>query len=277
MCSKKKFPFFCVRSVILGKHSTARNPVSTREIELPHPPPFDLDRFAAGELTGDRKLEIQSHLDVCETCSEYIAGIEEDRAALLVRSPPTAFAYRVQSRIGEQRASWPRSRVALGMGFAAAAVSGIGLWILLSLPASGPETTRWMGGAAAVQVYLNRGGQTRTLDGLRPVAGDRLSYGVTLPSGKKAYAVLVAIEGDEVFPVLPSRVDADPLMIAGESLLPGSVEIEPGKRPTVLLLIVRERAFEVERIIGEIREASKGGTEEFNLIGLVHRLEIVPG
>jgi hypothetical protein len=232
----------------------------------------------AGELTEDAEIETTAHIRSCEICSNYINNIATDKDALLFRTPPATFAYRIENltSISESRTRQGESRLWKG---AAAAITAtmVSLLIFLSLPKNQPATTRWRGSTPAIEIYLNRNGQTQTINELKPIAGDRLRYKITLPPGRQAYAALIGIEGTSAFPMLPGRVDSEPFMISGESLLPGSVEIEPGNQSTVLVLIVRQQRFTVEGLIREIRDASKVSVDDFKVAGIVHRLRTTPG
>jgi hypothetical protein len=104
-----------------------------------------------------------------------------------------------------------------------------------------------------------------------------LRYKITLPPGKRAYAALLTVEGNDVIPVLPGRVEAEPYPVSGETILPGSVEIEPGNESSVVLVIVREGRFAIKDILKEVKNAAAASPDKIDVPGVVSRLQIAPG
>jgi hypothetical protein len=150
------------------------------------------------------------------------------------------------------------------------------LLVFLSLSPQKTATTRWMGNSPAVKIYVNRNGNTQTISGSKPLVGDRLRYKVTIPQGQKAYAVLVGIEDGRVFPLIPDRIDSEPFRVSGETMLPGSVEIEPGNSDTVLFLIVREKSFAIRDIVNEVKSKFAVAPDKLDVPGVVSRIQTNP-
>lgn len=243
-----------------------------------HPPTFNLDRYAAGELSQDVEAEISEHILICERCKHYLDTIASDKEELLLRIPAATFAYRVEALASSGNNS-TRQRQSQWWKAAATASAAVALCILIwmSLPKNEPARTRWMGGTPVVQIYVDRNGNTQTINELKPIARDRLRYRITLSPGKRAYAVLVGVEGNEVLPLLPNRTDSAPFPVLGETFLPGSVEIEPGNEASILLLIIREQRFVVGDVLNEVKKAAEGASlDKIDVVGVVNRLQISP-
>jgi hypothetical protein len=249
-----------------------------REKTVQHPPPFDLDRFVAGELSKDAEIEIVSHVKSCGVCDAYLKNVALDRDALLFRTPPATFVDRIETlaSMGKSPAKLYESTFWKAAAAAVAAMAA-GILIFISLPENKPATTRWMGSTPAIEVYLNRNGITQTINDLKPIVGDRLRYKITLPPGKQGYAALVGIEGRSVLPLLPGRGDSDPFFVSGERLLPGSVEIEPGNNSTSLILIVREKPFAMGDIVKEVEKSITVSPDDVSVPGIVNRIQTNTG
>jgi hypothetical protein len=244
-----------------------------------HPPRFELDRLAAGELDSPAVAGLQSHLDDCADCREYLAAIETQRADLLERKPAELFVDSLESHQlppGKPKRVW-----AFSLATAAVAAAAVIVVLVLGNPTeSADDEIRWMGQGAITKVYLKRGDQSQQLTNQAILPGDQLRFKVALPQGKRAHAAVFAIENKRVTCVLPAQPSAQPHPVADELWIPGSVIVEAGERPVDIILVVRPAPFDLAKVSSEI-EKSLGSLETGRQLsslvtGLVHQLRVEP-
>lgn len=242
---------------------------------MSHPPPYDLERLSAGALGDDEASALAHHMARCPDCQNRLNRIEEEQRTLLARKSPELFALQVAeglarnkpARMGPPYWRWTLS----GAAVAAAAVI-----IILLLPPSPTPTgeLRWMGKGVAVKLYLNRNGSNSIYNQQPLRGGDRLRYEVTLPTGKRAFAILIGEAGGKFFPLLPPRRKARAFKVSGALLLPGSVVIEPGGGPVHLWLIARSGVYSVASVLEEIDSLKKKNPGRITVPGRIHELTI---
>jgi hypothetical protein len=233
-------------------------------VTVTHPPRFDLDRYFAGSMESSDADRIKSHLTECEMCRSYLDEVQSDHEALMQRKPSESFAGEIASGVSSARTR-PRTRRLFAWGFAAAGAAclAIMIWWLASEPSEKSE--RWMGQAPAVRLYLYRGGQSDLLGSRQPRAGDQLRYEISLPENQRGYAAVISVEGSQAVPILPGADQDSPIPVKGNTLLPGSVVLDPGG-PVRLLLVVRPESFELVDLLAEVRDNP-------SVPGLVHELK----
>ena len=246
---------------------------------MSHPPRFELDRLAAGELDSQAVAGLQSHLDECADCREYLATIETERAELLEHKPAELFADSLESH--DLPADKPRRVWAFSLATAAVAAAAVIVVLILGNPPKPvDDEMRWMGQGAITKVYLKRGAESQQFTNQDILPGDQLRFKVALPKGKRAHAAVYAIENKRVTCVLPSQPSTEPHPVADELWIPGSVIVEAGERPVDIILVVRPEPFNLAVVSSEI-EKSLGSLEAGRqlssiITGLVHQLRVEP-
>ena len=246
---------------------------------MSHPPRFELDRLAAGELDSPAVAGLQSHLDDCADCREYLATIETERAELLEHKPAELFVESLESHdlaTDKPRRVWAFSLAAASVAAAAVIV----ILILGNQPEPADDNMRWMGQGAITQVYLKRGAKSQLLTNQAILPGDQLRFEVALPKGKRAHAAVFAIENNRVTCVLPSQPSTGPHLIVDQLLVPGSLIIEALDSPVDIILIVRPEPFNLAKVSGKIEKSLgslEAGRQLSSIIpGLKHHLRVEP-
>lgn len=225
-----------------------------------HPTHLEIERLDAGLVVGDRKVQLEAHLEGCAECRSYAARLAAAREALHRELPPPVFAALVAERAAAQPAGlrWPVvSWVAGGLVAATAAVLlVIGLWPDTP-PDAGPSGFRLMG-STSVRVFLRRGEEVSTLAPAAPLRdGDALRFEVT--TDHEIHLAMVALTAGEEPQVLVPEEGQEALRLeAGQALLPGSVVVTADPEPVRLLLIAREAPFDPVEAVDDVREASGG-------------------
>ncbi|MBW1808500.1 MAG: hypothetical protein JRJ87_09930 [Deltaproteobacteria bacterium] len=246
---------------------------------MSHPPRFELDRLAAGELDSRALSGLQSHLDDCADCRKYLATIETEREELLDRKPAELFVDSLESHhlpADRQKRVWVFSLAAATVAAAAVIV----ILILGNQPEPVDDNMRWMGQGAMTKIYLKRGAISQLLTNQAILPGDQLRFEVALPKGKRAHAAVFAIENNRVTCVLPAQPSAEPYPIRDVLLVPGSLIIEAGESPVDIIVVVRPEPFNLAKVRGEIEKSlgSLGTGRQLSSIipGLIHQLRVEP-
>lgn len=87
-----------------------------------HPSPFAMMRLLAGEVTGEERARMATHLDACPDCAEALAGLETEQR----QGAPTAPLLVLPRR----RRWWP-ARLGVGAGFGLGLVAATAAAVVL--------------------------------------------------------------------------------------------------------------------------------------------------
>ena len=251
-----------------------------------HPPALDLDLFVAGEGDHSNNEAVTRHVEQCAECRRYVDDRLAEQATQMAQLAPQVLAHQVAERFdASQKPLRPSPHQAgsrlwvWGVAFAGLAAAAAVVLALLILPDDrgngvGPDGPRdditWMGTSPVVRLQILRGDQL--VDDTEPTAGDRLQYEVTMPPGEVGYAMVIAWQGDYVFPVLPE--DGIPAEASDVGWIPGSVTFEPGG-VVRLFVFVRPEPYTALDLVGEVREAYVEPERVVNEpSGLVHRMTV---
>ena len=168
--------------------------------ERVHPDRLALDLLAVGDLDGDRRTDVDEHLEDCAACRERLWRIRQDlamaRRAIPGRAPVQAFRERQQR---EQRRVAPWLVAGLGWAAAACAVAAWAPWAGEAGAAGGEDdvasTAVRTRGTFAVTVLRGRGESVERLGAVAVCrAGDRLQFEPDLP--RDGYLQIVNIQDD---------------------------------------------------------------------------------
>jgi hypothetical protein len=240
-----------------------------RKEKVSHPSAIELDRLAAGELQGQALSELISHVEDCAQCQSYLQDIESERNQLLESSPPEGFVESLSSQelpetVGRQNILFFR----LAGAVSAVAVVLMVVWAVLATHTNKKET-RWMGQTVATRVVVNRHENRMLYTGQKLLPNDQLRFQIILDKGKTGYAVLLAVEKNEVSLILPKK----PYRVTGEAWLPGGVTVEGSGITTTLLLVVRPELYKIKDLLKETQDRLN---QLDSIPGLVKKITLDP-
>lgn len=163
---------------------------------MTHPDTLTLHRLAVGELDGDHRAGVDSHLAECAACREQLSRIRQEldaaRAAIPARAPLAA--YRRREAL-QRRRPIPWVAAAAGWAIAACLMLAWAPWNDAGDSSGGTQSVTRTRGTMAVSVQRARG---PSVDRIGPVAvcrrGDRLQFGPDLPA--HGYFQIINLQDD---------------------------------------------------------------------------------
>lgn len=242
---------------------------------MDHPPQYDLDLFA----TGDDNLLVESHLEVCAQCREYVAEIKRERIKMLGELPPHILTQRVFGHIENSRPSQAPLLKWATVGALCLVAALLATFYSSPNPSvksekQGQSDVKWMGSAVGLRVFARRDGRDLEIGLSGAKSGDKLRYQISVPDGLRAYAAVLAVEDQRVVPVLPDDSHARPYEFTTRTMLPGSVVVETDTGSLEVLIYVAGDAFRLEELQGKIEESLRGKTGLEDLKGVLYKQSI---
>jgi hypothetical protein len=248
-------------------------------------PDLFIEKLLLDELPQDMKERLLEDPSV----RRRLAELKAENRRILEEYPPEemAKAIRNRSQFGRRRPAeggapmrrlnWPR--LVPVAGFALLVLAG-GLLLVTRGPhffatQGQAADTRLKGGAAHLNVYMQRGEEVRLLE-----EEDRVTEGTTLQvgyvSGSKEYGVIVSIDGRGTvtlhFPISP--VTGQELEGEGEVLLPFAYTLDDAPDFERFFFVVSEKPFSVETVLEAAEKLSeKPETAKSQDLDLPRRLE----
>ena len=194
--------------------------------------PHAIGRYAAGELEGEERSRLESHLESCLDCSALLAELRSDDAAFKTTMPFERFAADFERR--RERGSmsrlldwlWPAVRLPAAAGVAAAAATVVMLTVWPAGPDADPGI-RTKGSQVGLAFLIKESqGVRHGADGERLVPGDQIQF-LVKPDHQARSMVLVGVDGRGAVTVYAAESLVG--QVKGElkpRLLPGSVILD---------------------------------------------------
>lgn len=233
---------------------------------------FDVERFAVGELSGERALEVQRAIDTDPALKAFFDDVKASDAAFLIMAPPSSFMAALDNKVSSQGASpswWTRLRAAvsslqLQMGLGAAAAAAVVL-VAVSTPDSPRPGTTSKGGphTAAVGFFVKDSDGARVGEAgevLHP--GDQIQLAVT--DADRPAMVVVGIDGSGVVSIYAVEATATVAKGAtGPRVLPASLVLDDTVGVERFFVVYGDDAAATERAVraaaDDIARAVKAG------------------
>jgi hypothetical protein len=165
--------------------------------------PFALKRHVAGELEGEARASLLSHVDTCESCQAILADLKADDAAFATKIPFGRFAALLEEKEERKAGLWERLigelRPALMAGVAATAMLAVVITInvnkAVELHPESIDQVRMKGvGVGLAFVVREDSGIRRGKNGERLAAGDQIQF-VVKGTEKTQSLVVLGIDG----------------------------------------------------------------------------------
>jgi hypothetical protein len=219
---------------------------------------FDVERFAVGELSGERALEVQRAIDTDPALKAFFDDVKASDAAFLIMAPPSSFLAALDDKVSSQAASpswWTRLRAAvsslqLQMGLGAAAAAAVVL-VAVSTP-DGPRpgaTTKGGPHTAAVGFFVKDDSGARVGEAgevLHP--GDQIQLAVT--DADRPAMVVVGIDGSGVVSIYAVEATATVAKGAtGPRVLPASLVLDDTVGVERFFVVYGDDAATTERAV----------------------------
>ena len=212
---------------------------------------FDVERFAVGELSGERALEVQRAIDADPALKVFFDDVKASDAAFLIMAPPSSF----MSARATPASWWTRLRAAVsslqlqvGVGAAAAAVVVV---VAVSAPEGPRSSTTSKGGAhtAAVGFFVKDKNGARVGEAGEVLhAGDQIQLTVT--DADRPAMVVVGIDGRGVVSVYAvEATGAVAKGAAGPRVLPASLILDDTVGVERFFVVYGDDASTTERAV----------------------------
>lgn len=155
-----------------------------------------IDRYLAGELSVQRRGELEEHALACSRCDARLTDLRESAASMAETLPPLPGVER-------RPMGWP-VLLAVAAGLLLAVTLGL-LWLSSQSDAvdtsEAVATTRTKG-RAHLTTYLRRDERVRVFDGQQVRAGDELAFAYS--SGVDTHLAIFDLDGGRVTPIFPN-------------------------------------------------------------------------
>ena len=212
---------------------------------------FDVERFAVGELSGERALEVQRAIDADPALKVFFDDVKASDAAFLIMAPPSSF----MAARATPASWWTRLRAAVsslqlqvGVGAAAAAVVVV---VAVSAPEGPRSSTTSKGGAhtAAVGFFVKDKNGARVGEAGEVLhAGDQIQLTVT--DADRPAMVVVGIDGRGVVSVYAvEATGAVAKGAAGPRVLPASLILDDTVGVERFFVVYGDDASTTERAV----------------------------
>ena len=212
---------------------------------------FDVERFAVGELSGERALEVQRAIDADPALKVFFDDVKASDAAFLIMAPPSSF----MAARATPASWWTRLRAAVsslqlqvGVGAAAAAVVVV---VAVSAPEGPRSGTTSKGGAhtAAVGFFVKDKNGARVGEAGEVFhAGDQIQLTVT--DADRPAMVVVGIDGRGVVSVYAvEATGAVAKGAAGPRVLPASLILDDTVGVERFFVVYGDDASTTERAV----------------------------
>jgi hypothetical protein len=212
---------------------------------------FDVERFAVGELSGERALEVQRAIDADPALKVFFDDVKASDAAFLIMAPPSSF----MAARATPASWWTRLRAAVsslqlqvGVGAAAAAVVVL---VAVSAPEGPRSSTTSKGGAhtAAVGFFVKDKNGARVGEAGEVLhAGDQIQLTVT--DADRPAMVVVGIDGRGVVSVYAvEATGAVAKGAAGPRVLPASLILDDTVGVERFFVVYGDDASTTERAV----------------------------
>ena len=212
---------------------------------------FDVERFAVGELSGERALEVQRAIDADPALKVFFDDVKASDAAFLIMAPPSSF----MAARATPASWWTRLRAAVsslqlqvGVGAAAAAVVVV---VAVSAPDGAHPGTISKGGAhtAAVGFFVKDASGARVGEAGEVLhAGDQIQLTVT--DADRPAMVVVGIDGCGVVSVYAvEATGAVAKGAAGSRVLPASLILDDTVGVERFFVVYGDDASTTERAV----------------------------
>jgi hypothetical protein len=203
-----------------------------------------LERYLAGELTGEALARVEKALAESSEERARVDALRADAAAFLIKHPPGPIA----ARLEPPRRSWFQWLVP-----ALAAVAALVVAVVFLRPVEDDVTTK--GAMAFTAFRLSSDGAVQELTPNAKVkAGDRVRFSVKVPSD--GFLAVVSRDGAgnaSVYFPSSSTVSA---RHGATALLPDAIELDGVLGPERVWAIFSARSFEVSQAIEQLKGGS---------------------
>jgi hypothetical protein len=216
------------------------------------PSDLALDRLKAGELEGEEKLELETHLSACECCAQRLSLREAGFEAFPEVDPRRLLASTRRradepAGLGARVATWLQANLSTLAPLAAAGIAVAVLAVTVGPGADPPvvdpaaaPTVRSKGEAILhVHRALRGGGSEELQSGGAVAPGDRLRFVVDLPRAGHV-AILGVEQSGKLYTAWPLKAEGgEKALPAGPSqALPGAVTLDKSPGREVLHLVL---------------------------------------
>jgi hypothetical protein len=226
---------------------------------------FDVERFAVGELSGERALEVQRAIDQDPALKAFFDDVKASDAAFLIMAPPSSF----MAARATPASWWTRLRAAvsslqLQMGLGAAAAAAVVL-VAVSTPDAPHSGTTSKGGphTAAVGFFVKDDSGARVGEAGEVLhQGDQIQLAVT--DADRPAMVVVGIDGSGVVSIYAVEATATVAKGAtGPRVLPASLVLDDTVGVERFFVVYGDDAATTERAVraaaDDIARAVKAG------------------
>ena len=218
---------------------------------------FDVERFAVGELSGERALEVQRAIDADPALKVFFDDVKASDAAFLIMAPPSSFMATLAARtslverpslVARLRRALSSLQLQMGVGAAAAAVVVV---VAVSAPEGPRSSTTSKGGAhtAAVGFFVKDKNGARVGEAGEVLhAGDQIQLTVT--DADRPAMVVVGIDGRGVVSVYAvEATGAVAKGAAGPRVLPASLILDDTVGVERFFVVYGDDASTTERAV----------------------------
>ena len=217
---------------------------------------FDVERFAVGELSGERALEVQRAIDADPGLKAFFDDVKASDAAFLIVAPPSSFVATLAARTSlvERPSLVARLRRALSslqLQVGAAAAVAVVVVVSVSAPDGAHPGTTSKGGAhtAAVGFFVKDASGARVGEAGEVLhAGDQIQLTVT--DADRPAMVVVGIDGRGVVSVYAvEATGAVAKGAAGSRVLPASLILDDTVGVERFFVVYGDDASTTERAV----------------------------
>jgi hypothetical protein len=219
---------------------------------------FDVERFAVGELSGERAIDVQRAIDTDPALKAFFDDVKASDAAFLIMAPPSSFMAALGDTITARAApaswwtrlagAWSSLHLQMGLGAAAAAVVVV---VAVSTPDGPRSGSTSKGGPHTATV----GFFVKDKDGARVgEAGEVLHAGdqiqLTVTDADRDAMVVVGIDGSGVVSVYAVEATATVAKGAtGPRVLPASLVLDDTVGVERFFVVYGDDAATTERAV----------------------------